>query len=307
MRTWNLRLAWLACGLCLLTTCGWQRPEQRERLKKMAGPHTWVSTTGNWGSTASWDTGVVPISAEVVYFDGTISNHPVTSGLDQTGVDLQRMWVLDTYTGNIGTPSEPLIIDAAKIVYYGGGTMYWSEDSDTDWIMIDSPNLTDAFHIAGGTPENVWVRGGYVTIDAAAGTMGTLAVLPSASGVDTAYVYIPTSSGMMSTILQSAGTIENYRNENTGGNYYWIISGGEFIHQAGDSYFIVVCGGRLEYNSTGAGTAVYAMRGTVDFSQDRRAKTISVWEQWPGTNIVGKHDGITFSNPVDLSEFYPIW
>ena len=70
----------------------------------------WNGSTGDWGTGANWSTSSVPVSADDVIFDGRTAQ-AVTTGLDQTGVDLASMHIMSTYTVDIGTQANPLTIE----------------------------------------------------------------------------------------------------------------------------------------------------------------------------------------------------
>ena len=87
----------------------------------MATP-VWISQNGDWNATASWSTGVVPVDNDTVIFDGS-SQRSVTAGLDQSAVDLDLLWIKDSFRGDIGVPGASLEIAADVVSMQGGGIL----------------------------------------------------------------------------------------------------------------------------------------------------------------------------------------
>ncbi len=133
---------------CVLTTAA------------LAGRVVWESTNGDWNATASWSTGSVPVGGDEVEFNGT-SVVDVTSGLDQTGVQLLSFLTTSSYTGDIGSGTTPLEIDIAGAdadwcVIEGTGSVYMNQATTANEAnyVVNSTNLVNALHLGSSTPYN---------------------------------------------------------------------------------------------------------------------------------------------------------
>lgn len=62
-----------------------------------AGPNDW-STAQNWSGSA------VPVAADIIYIEDT--NIPILYGLDQSAVTVAALYIMATYTGQIGLPER---------------------------------------------------------------------------------------------------------------------------------------------------------------------------------------------------------
>ncbi len=100
----------------------------------------WIGTTGNWGTSGNWSPANAPSSGDTVIFDGRVSQSAITAiseGNDQSAVDLAAMYIMNSYTGSIGTASYPLLINVAgKLIVEGTGTYH-----------IKAGNASSANHI----------------------------------------------------------------------------------------------------------------------------------------------------------------
>lgn len=121
----------------------------------------WTSSDGDWGNTASWSTGVVPVSNDTVYFDGT-SQVDVTAGLNQTAVDLDVLWLKSTNRASLGTSGGYLQIAADKCVLEGSGDHFLdSVAAAFDYVSVDMNGGTVALD---GTVARVFGKRGDVSI-----------------------------------------------------------------------------------------------------------------------------------------------
>lgn len=110
---------------------------------------TMAATTPNagpscWSSTANWSGGAVPVTDDIVIFDGrtTVS---ALYGMNQTGVDLAKMHVMPSYTGSIGSAGAPLIIECkGNMIIQGEGTGYYIQcgndaaDADVARLVVNA-------------------------------------------------------------------------------------------------------------------------------------------------------------------------
>lgn len=255
----------------------------------MAGPHTWVSTTGDWGADASWSTGAVPLATEQVIFDGIASNVSVTTGLT-TGITLARFTVLENYSGNLGThATNPLSVNVTRFLYEGTGTAYMSGSLTYCWI--NSNNLVDALvWTSGGASEAHFVSGGILSTSGAGSYTGTFLY------TNNVYWTVEAGATDLNHIWMLGGNVEC--NKGQAGSKFFTISGGEWI-QTGTNILgtVIQHGGRLEINNVSGGNAtvtMYSLGGITDFTKDLRDKDLQLFVVGRDATVL-LHPGITAS------------
>jgi hypothetical protein len=142
----------VCCFVLLFVGCGFKptEPEAKRVVRRteerltMATVHTYVSTSGDFGSTSSWKTGVVPsLFSDIALFDGS-SNVPCLVGVDRGTADFQ-LKVTPNHIGQIGSPSAPLTWDgvpAAPLVaatLRGPGRVHLKFNSNSVRVVLDNP------------------------------------------------------------------------------------------------------------------------------------------------------------------------
>ena len=178
----------------------------------------WVSTGGDWGSTASWSTtdggssgAAVPVTGDDVYFmRGAVS---VTAGLSQAAVDLESLTVNPEYTGSFGTPGSALTIavsNSGSSVFklWGSGAQYniaaGTNGIDVLDIRCQQPNT--AVNLSGGT--TVAIRGGKVgVLNVEAGAVVTGPVLLAGMVTN----WSDNATDVTGAVVFGAGTHRSYR------------------------------------------------------------------------------------------------
>ena len=293
-------------AVCILWACVGVATGQRtqrfwksqvEEVHEMAGPHTWVSTTGDWGATASWDTNLVPDTGDDVVFDGVASNSDVTAGLT-TGKTIGELWVKDSYSGDLGThATNPLSVATAQLIYQGEGSLFLTGNQFE--VLIDSVNLIDAVTITGGTCGNLYFSSGALLSGASAGQVGNAFLY----GNDVFWT-LESGGGTMGNVHLKAGTIVSHVAQTSARILY--VSGGEFTQEGNVLVTSVnIYGGRLTWNCGTGMSSLIAMGGTVDFTQDGRTKTVAVAVVAEGVALL-RSSKITFTQLVDLRDAVPI-
>src|SRR3990167_6807992 len=72
-------------------------------LQTFVATHTTTGTGPNdWGNTANWSTGAIPVSTDDVTIEN--SDVDVLYGIDVNAVELTSLTILNTFTGKIGLP-----------------------------------------------------------------------------------------------------------------------------------------------------------------------------------------------------------
>lgn len=226
---------------------------------------TWVSTSGDWSSNASWSTGAVPVSTDDVFFidNGAVS---VSSGLAQGAVDLNSLNVID-FTGNIGASGSPLVIGATYFRIGGSGENYIQNDlTGTEKVWVYSHNRAAALSLTGNACARVVVLRGAVTIGAAVTLLQVGYIDNEAADAD-----VTISGVAISNVHQSGGRIRT-----TGGATVSTLyrAGGtfEFAGAAGGSLSLINGGGIFKYQATNLLapqniSVLISGNGTVDLSE----------------------------------------
>ena len=258
---------------------------EHERIEVMATP-VWISSNGDWGNTASWSTGSVPVSSDLVIFDGISSNRSVTGGLNQTGVNLAELQISPAYTGNIGLTGNPLVIDSLKVLHRGSGTLYWKAETDATRIRIDSPNLIAAAVLSGSSSGwRLAVKKGHVTCDDTVNNIRELRIMR-----DNAIVFVEKNgSTQIDSFVMTAGFCENNRgitgDDGTGVTRQAVVSGGLFVHQEGAVDFLRILGGNVEWNASELLGSALVGSGVLDLTKTGNAKQINELEIFPGADV----------------------
>ncbi|KKL87249.1 hypothetical protein LCGC14_1936570 [marine sediment metagenome] len=272
-----------AC-LILLALLGqpWTKHATREHERIDMATPIWISSDGDWGNTASWSTASVPVANDTVVFDGVNSVVSVTGGLNQTGINLDELQISPAYTGDIGLLGNPLIIDCAKLVHRGAGTLYHKADGGINRILVDSRNLVNAAQFSGSASSwRTAVKKGRVTCTNGLSDMAVLSVVGDKS------IVIVEANGAESigAVYQSGGFIQNFRPIDTSVRKA-VISGGTFVHESGAIYTLVVNGGFVEYNAGETLTEGFLLAGTLDYTRSGNTKAALLMEVFPGAELL---------------------
>ena len=154
------------------------------------------ATDGDWSNSANWS-GSKPASADTAIFDGRATQSvDVVAAMDQSGVDLAKLHIMESYTGSIGDADYnsgsgigPLLFECSgDVIIEGTGNYYLqcgndAADADvartvincTGTVELSSQKNGDSGNIA--VWEDVYVLSGTVNIkgnaDNIAGTIDT--------------------------------------------------------------------------------------------------------------------------------------
>lgn len=286
----------------------------------MATEHKWISIDGDWGNTASWDSGQVPggggVFTDTVMFDGT-SVVSVSSGLDQTaGNGILKLITTPEYTGDIGSSGVKLQIEFkisdSRVIHRGTGTLYLSSEAGNfAEVIIDSTNLVNAASLTASF-NNVLVKGGKVTIEAGATLVGDLILLGT-----TARVNVVAGGGAGPQHVRIlAGACTNARTTpGTVGIPDDIVVAGGTLTQTGviqTETRVTITGGRMVYTpGVSIGTEkpdIYILGGTLDLSANLQDIDVANVITGPGATVFGNINKSGFGATgvdIDLREDYP--
>lgn len=253
---------------------------------------------------ANWSGGTLPANGDDVVFDTGSSD--VLYGLDQHAVTPNSISVLPGFTGKIGLPA--VNSDSAAATYFeyrpqylqygssGAGTVNVTISGGSGRIKFDQGTapavwnvLNSAQRLESGIPA-VLLKGtsaanalnvnkGDVGVAFFGGESATLVAVNAGYETNPAgdsSVWLGSGVGLANaTIVQTGGNLTI--NSATSGTATITQYDGNLTLQSGAQTGLSVLGGSCVFNSTGTlgGTAVIAGSGTLDFSQDLRAKSVA--------------------------------
>jgi hypothetical protein len=277
----------------------------------------WVSTTGDLNAAASYSPSGVPGAGDSLYFDGT-SNMDVLSNLNALqSFAITRIWIQKAYQGNIGAVGNPMIVGPSHLVHNGSGSVYHESNGSSSYIVIDSPNLQDAYTLTstGGSAglTNVWavVNGSMDVLDNTANTtLGALIVGPGRVAPPTVTIGRIAASFRL---RQSGGyVVTKTPLGNNSATDRSVLDGGTLVYDvAGTAKWtqLEIAGGRMEFNGGVIGGVCIdecvISSGVLDMTKDSRAKTITKLTILPGGEFL-THRNITVTTLIDLRGDYPI-
>lgn len=227
----------------------------------------------DWSDTASWAGGVVPVDNDDVFIlEGA---QTVSAGLNQSGVNLNSLYVGPDFKGNIGSDAAPLQIngDGASPTKFtwaatGGG---YCKISGTIPVMDAIGQGT--LYAAGGTWAKMNVAGSArVVYDASAEiTVTTGRIIVSSQG---ASVVIPAKSGGGTTtaalVVVTAGKVQSARTILTGQvGAYGGVGELTLTDAAAVSTLLEMLGGTVRPLASGTIALLNAYAGTFDPTGNR--------------------------------------
>lgn len=119
--------------------------------------------TSDMGVIAGWRTatfgaGVVPVDTDTEYWVGGSDN--VTTGVDQTGVDLAERNVTSGFTGRVGSGSSPNIVGINAAVGLGSGAFNYGAGGGVWYVKADPTNGIDIIRV--DSAGKLYVVGGTI-------------------------------------------------------------------------------------------------------------------------------------------------
>jgi hypothetical protein len=257
------------------------------------GIATTVAATGpnDWGNAANWSTNTVPTTGDDVYFDDSQVN-PVYWGLSQSAVTLNSLNIAATYTGQIGLPltnsngtpypeyRPTYLAIGATTVNIGSGPGQGSQriklnfgsvqtavninatdvgaEVNLEAVLLLGTNASNTLNVNGNSSVGSAVFGGEVATWLTSTFEGQAAVRFGA-GV----TWTTLTADTVQVLLNSGGTTLT-------------LNSGQLYFYAGGLTTLTLQGGSCIWNSTGTLTTANVVgAGTLDFSQDLRAKTVT--------------------------------
>lgn len=262
----------------------------------MATP-IWISSDGDWGNTASWSTGAVPVNDDTAMFDGLNSVVSVTGGLEQTGVNLARLQSNPAYTGDIGLNGNPLHIDALTVLHRGTGTLYFKSDGGQNHIQVDSTNLINAAVLSGTSSAYiVTVKKGRVTCSDEMGNIFGAQLMSDLASL----IIEKNGAATLGNLLIQTGQVLNNRAITA----IATVNGGYLVHEQGTVLEMRNHGGTILYETSDVVTIVVAGRGLTAFTVPGAGEVVAGLVIFPGADAVFQ-SGTSAGTTVDYNEEIP--
>lgn len=270
----------------------------------------WVSTDGDLNAAGSYSPNGVPTVNDSLYFDGTSQVDIITNLSALSAFNMTRIWFQSLYQGDGGAHGNALACKVKHLIHNGSGRLFhaYANHTQPTYVLVDSPNLIDAYTlVSGGTTQlSIYCLGGHVNLLNNTGPMNTMLVAPRRFPSDVT-VEIGSGVGNVTWYRQTGGyvTTKSDLGTSSGGA---IVEGGTLVYDAEgtDAWSeLDITGGTVVYNGTGTLAQCVINNGTLDMTQDSRAKTITALIIMPG-GIFLTHDNITITSKMDLRDSYPI-
>lgn len=263
---------------------------------------------GDWSNAANWS-GAVPVTNDNVYFTGTY-NASVTTGMDQGGVDLDLLYIHESYSADVGSSGSPLLIAADKIIHAGQGGLFVESDANAAALLIDDILIMCANPSAlveiGGNPAD---KGEVQTVRILRGNVTMKANINYHASAHMEIGYIDSrETDATVAILHDSGTPAN----TTLPTYIQVggkvqcnailtdaeVFGGELTKEEAAIATLDLRGGRCNYNHTAGTTANVFADATFDLCKTHALKTITNGNWYPRAIIVKDDKLHTITNEV---------
>ena len=226
----------------------------------------WVSTDGNFDTTASWSPTGVPATDDTVLFsvDHGGTNQALTAGTDQTAKNFAVVRWDSSFTAATASSGTPFQCTADKLIFRGGGDWFFDEENSganaetTDMVIIESA-FGKKIELQGDTIDKLFVLDGTVALSIS--NLTELFMVPSSGPTHIGNPRVNMSGTASAFNLFMTGGVYDNRNGSSGG--------------AGTPTNVFMFGGRHEVTSAQAGyTDVYLFGGSY-FNLGKTASAVS--------------------------------
>lgn len=275
----------------------------------------------HWDTAANWSGGAVPTTSDNVYFEHNDSD--VKYGLAQSSVTLAILDVRASFTGTIGLPdvnedaaeypeyrARELAISATSLVVGegdggGSGRVKVNVGSNACTLTVrgtGSPldGERGALQWRGTHASNVVnAYSGDVDVAETAGHTATVATLRVGQDDGSGQVAVRCGAGVsLTTVAQTAGALTLRAAATT----VTMHGGALALYGAATVSTLTNNAGSVDYRSSGTVTTYNGgPSGSIDFSRDLRARTLTNCTLLPGSSLSDPGGTVTFSNGVILS------
>lgn len=276
--------------------------------------HRWIGREGNdFALAASWATdggaGTAPSGwgeTDTVIF-GDDSPHSAFGDLSHPTIDVDLILIGENYPGDVGAPSNPLTINANKIVHQGSGTLYFDNHSDVIGI---APDTTDEIIIAYTGDQSglaASIRGGKITTLAASRGLVEITDLETTSLLVLSFtknrtrdtlVRLFNTSSAIAELMAVGGRLEIGGAADITSMH---LTSCHVVNESSalSSATVRIYSGLVEWNTAITIARAELYNGTLDLTGSAEAKVITLLWQFPDTVFRYLPDLTTFTR-VDL-------
>ncbi len=250
---------------------------------------------------ANWQGGADPAAADDVFFPSGNSN--AVAGSDQSGTALTSLSIDSGYSGAVGsiTAGKPtyLQIVGTTVNLAGSGVTYLDLGTTT------TCNINGAGSSAGAGQYGLNLTGGTITtlnVNLDSGQTLGIATFPGETATITNLnisgggTVVIGSGVTVTTVKVAGGTVETNCAITT-----LTVTGGKVTHEAGAITTLNLNSGTVNYNTTDT-LATANVYGTLDFSGDNKAKTVTTLNLYKGGTVKDTFDVVTFTNEIAPAE-----
>ena len=297
-----------------------------------AGALTTSTTTANvspsdFADADNWSAGTTPATGEDVYIDN--SDVDILWNLGSLSAQtLATLTIANSFTGVIGLAeydTDSTEYRQYRPTYLAIGITALRIGDETGEgsgrIKINTGSVQTAIQqFNAGSPEDdnleavIW-KGTHAsnTVNVFGGSFGAAVFGGETATIATLQVGSPGSSGgleadvrcgtgvTLTTITQLSGELETNSAATT-----ITVTGGSYRHGAGAVTTLTVRAASVAYAGTGTiGTLNMATGGVIDFSEDMRARTVSVCDVWGPCAISDPGQTVTWSAGIDFQQLNP--
>lgn len=253
---------------------------------------------GVWSTATNWTPGVAPISGDEAIIYDTATN---IAGEDQNAVVLDQLIFQPSYSGQVGSDGDPLLIDATDFWWNGTSSANFVDGAYTR-LYVNTENMSATAFVLNKTNTHTVgttaVTGGRLTV----GTVCT-ATLLGMMGIDSRIYVDALTSSTVTTLDHINGTFESNAAVTTHNQ-----SGGTTVHEAGTATTVNLYDGTYRFNG-GTVTTLNQYGGVFDMTQGTGVtRTLTTHNRWGGelwrsgklnlaADIAQRTFGIGFDDP----------
>lgn len=277
---------------------------------------------GLWNDGDNWSLTTKPADGEDIVLNGTATGS-ITGGFedfDSADLPIVRSFHRHpNYTGSVGTSGDPLTLatvsrsnnqspysSQGKVIVQGPGGFYYKNGSHgtgetTAALYIDTDTQDAAVELTGAIDSLYCIKGRIVGLSGIA--LGVLDIGWRTNPATDVYMTMQSTAELWS-VSQAGGTLINTGTIGLGTVF---ISGGTFDHgiNGGAIGELKQTGGLVIHRSTATTTNLFVLGGVCDYSQDARAKTVTLLRVYPGA-VFKQNANITITQGGSIEPLTPI-
>lgn len=267
--------------------------------------NVWLATAdGDYSTATNWSLGHVPLASEIVIIP--VGSPSITSGLNQSTIEIQSFFVEDAYGGTIGSAAEYLSINPTNVHFSGAGLAYINVNDATDINIYGTRSKDREFgaglYLLGDTIEELNLYKGDVGLAVFSG---------ETSSVETVNIRSENSQNPDTSLITGDGAGIDAWNQSGGFGLLNNIQQMTEVTVAGGTLTIIgtgnitslnVNGGEVYPDSFGVILDSNLRGGLVNFERSTSTRTVTRVNVWPGGRLVSNPGRVTFTQGVLLQD-----